>query len=242
MIEAIAKAAATEAVKEAASSSAVKEVGSAVKDISKGKDLAQERLSKLEMEAKETAPEDYEQRDIAQERLEKLEKEAEQTSSEGMQDSGKQSVEQQSEMNQSENDGQIDKSKDATDVEVKKQDVSEKGIGGSYGEVREHVEKTGAENKEVHHMPADSASPLERNDGPAIEMDKDDHRKTASCGSSREAREYRAKQREMIENGDFDGAFQMDVDDLQEKFGDKYDDQIEQAREYKDKLKQEGRI
>ena len=51
MIEAIAKVAATEAVKEAASSSAVKEVGSVVKDISKGKDLAQERLSKLEMEA-----------------------------------------------------------------------------------------------------------------------------------------------------------------------------------------------
>lgn len=34
---------------------------------------------------------------------------------------------------------------------------------------------------EVHHMPADSTSNLERGDGPAIKMEKEDHRQTASC-------------------------------------------------------------
>ena len=210
-------------------SSAMKEVSSSVKDISAGevkqsveedfttKDVTKDRLSKLEEEVKKNNAEDYNSSGVTREKLERLEKEVEQPQAEETQDVRNQS-------------------------ETQKQDVSEKGIGGSYGEVREHVEKTEAENKEVHHMPADSVSPLERNDGPAIEMDKEDHRQTASCGNSREAREYRAEQRAKIENGDFDGAFQMDVDDLHDKFGDKYDDQIEQAKEYKEKLKQEGRI
>lgn len=226
------KTAVTESVKETAGSSAVKEGTSLTKDISsKGQDIAQERLSRLEAEAVESSPEDYESYDIAKGRLECLEKEIDEVEAGANQP--------EKELNQVDNTVSQDTINNA---EKAKDEVSQKGIGGSYGEVREHVEKTGAENKEVHHMPADSVSPIERNDGPAIEMDKDDHRQTASCGSSREAREYRAEQRAKIEKGDFDGAFQMDVDDLHDKFGDKYDDQIEQAREYKEKLKQEGRI
>ena len=48
-------------------------------------------------------------------------------------------------------------------------------------------------------MPADAISTLDRTEGPCIEMKKEDHRKTASCGNSIEAREYRAKQKEMLE-------------------------------------------
>ncbi|MDE7414561.1 MAG: hypothetical protein K2N05_12350 [Muribaculaceae bacterium] len=95
---------------------------------------------------------------------------------------------------------------------------------------------------EVHHMPADSSSNLERCDGPAIVMDYEDHRETASCGNSREAQEYRAKQKELIEQGKFREAFQMDVDDLREKFGNKYDDAIANAEKYLDKLEAENKI
>lgn len=118
-----------------------------------------------------------------------------------------------------------------------KQETSKKG--GSYSDVR--VEGEG-DKYEVHHMPADSASPLERGDGPAIKMEKEDHRKTASCGMSREAREYREKQRELIEQGKFREALQMDIDDIHEKFGDKYDDAIAEMLEYVDQLEQEGKI
>lgn len=111
--------------------------------------------------------------------------------------------------------------------------------GGSYSDVR--VEGEG-DRYEVHHMPADSASPLERGDGPAIKMEKEDHRQTASCGMSREAREYREQQRELIEQGKFREALQMDIDDIHEKFGDKYDDAIAEMLEYVDQLEQEGKI
>lgn len=119
-----------------------------------------------------------------------------------------------------------------------KTDAPEKK-GGSYKEVKENSE---GDTHEVHHMPADSASPLERNDGPAIKMEKEDHRQTASCGNSREAREYRAQQQELIEQGKFREALQMDIDDIRDKFGDKYDDAIAEMLEYVDKLEQEGKI
>lgn len=119
-----------------------------------------------------------------------------------------------------------------------KTDVPEKK-GGSYKEVKENSE---GDTHEVHHMPADSASPIERNDGPAIKMEKEDHRQTASCGNSREAREYRAQQQELIEQGKFREALQMDIDDIRDKFGDKYDDAIAEMLEYVDKLEQEGKI
>lgn len=119
-----------------------------------------------------------------------------------------------------------------------KTDAPEKK-GGSYKEVKENSE---GETHEVHHMPADSASPLERGDGPAIKMEKEDHRQTASCGNSREAREYRERQQELIEQGKFREALQMDIDDIHDKFGDKYDDAIAEMLEYVDKLEQEGKI
>lgn len=111
--------------------------------------------------------------------------------------------------------------------------------GGSYKDVR--VEGEG-DKYEVHHMPADSASHLERGDGPAIKMEKEDHRQTASCGMSREAKEYREQQQELIKQGKFREALQMDIDDIHEKFGDKYDDAIAEMLEYVDQLEQEGKI
>ena len=111
--------------------------------------------------------------------------------------------------------------------------------GGSYKEVARDCE---GGDYEVHHMPADSVSYLDRNDGPAIRMEKADHRQTASCGNSREAREYRAKQKELIDQGKFREAIQMDIDDIREKFGNKYDGAIKEMLKYVDKLEAEGKI
>lgn len=132
------------------------------------------------------------------------------------------------------NDANVDDAKS----EINQSDILEKK-GGSYGEVFKEGE---GEKYEVHHMPADSVSYLERNDGPAIKMEKVDHRQTASCGSSREAKEYRAAQKELINQGNFREALQMDIDDIHEKFGDKYDDAISEMLDYVDKLESEGKI
>ncbi len=111
----------------------------------------------------------------------------------------------------------------------------EKG-GGAYKDL------PSKEGTEKHHMPADSTSDTSFRDGPSIVMDKNDHRETASCGNSKEAQEYRAKQKQLIDEGKYKEAQQMDIDDIRDKFGDKYDNQISQMEEYTDKLleKQQG--
>lgn len=139
-----------------------------------------------------------------------------------------------------ENDLQSDTEKSNMDTsEVGETDEPREKKGGSYRDVKKTSD---GETYEVHHMPADSASHLERDDGPAIKMEKEDHRQTASCGSSREAREYREEQRKLIEQGKFREALQMDIDDIHDKFGDKYDDAIAEMLEYVDQLEQEGKI
>ena len=63
-------------------------------------------------------------------------------------------------------------------------------------------------------------------------MDKADHRILSSTGSSNEAKEYRARQRDLIEAGDFKGAVKMDIDDIHEKCGDKYDGALHEMLDY----------
>ncbi len=134
--------------------------------------------------------------------------------------------------------GQSDEKSDNDSECGEKNEIEEKK-GGSYRDVKKTSD---GEIHEVHHMPSDSATKLERNDGPAIKMEKGDHRQTASCGNSREAREYREKQKELIEQGKFREALQMDIDDIHEKFGDKYDDAIEELLNYVDELEEKGEI
>ena len=73
-------------------------------------------------------------------------------------------------------------------------------------------------------------------------MDYNDHKQTASCGSSREAKEYRAAQKELIDQRKFKEALQMDIDDIHDKFGDKYDEAISQMLEHVDRLEKIGKI
>ncbi len=101
--------------------------------------------------------------------------------------------------------------------------------GGAYGNV-------GANGGEVHHMPADSVSPFSKDAGPAIQMDKFDHMQTASWGSSASAIEYRQNQAFLIENGMFKEAIMMDIQDIQGKFGSKYDSAILEMLKYVNEL------
>jgi hypothetical protein len=92
--------------------------------------------------------------------------------------------------------------------------------GGRYGDL------PSIQGMERNHMPADSVTNLSRNKGPAILMEQSDHRMTASWGNSALAQDYRAAQRALINQGKFDDAIQMDIDDIQSKFGNKYDTSI----------------
>ncbi|GEK04039.1 RHS repeat-associated core domain-containing protein [Streptomyces sp. ATE26] len=62
--------------------------------------------------------------------------------------------------------------------------------------------------------------------GPAIRMDAEDHRELSSTGSSKESDEWRAKQRALIDAGRWDQAMKMDIDEIRELYGDKYDSHI----------------
>lgn len=123
------------------------------------------------------------------------------------------------------------------DVADTARSISKKG--GRYGDIFKAGE---SDLVEVHHIPPDCVTDLSRRDGPAIRMDKADHRMTASCGNSFETRQYIYKQRQLINEGRFSEAVKMDIDDIRSKFGDKYDDAINEMLEYIDKLIKEGRI
>lgn len=99
-------------------------------------------------------------------------------------------------------------------------------LGGAYRDVK------GMIGYEAHHMPANSISPLSTEQGPSVAMLAEDHRLTASWGNSREARAYRQTQADLIAQGDFQGAQQLDIIDIQSKFGNKYDDAIQQMLDY----------
>ena len=55
-------------------------------------------------------------------------------------------------------------------------------------------------------------------------------------GRSKSAQAYRAKQKDLIDKGLFREAQQMDIDDVRTKFGNKYDEAIQQMLEYTEEL------
>jgi hypothetical protein len=89
-----------------------------------------------------------------------------------------------------------------------------------------HEELDAPEGIERHHMPADSVSPLSTAKGPAVQMDIADHYETGSWGRRARSAEWRANQADLISQGRFDDAVQMDIDDLLTKWPGKYDDAI----------------
>ncbi len=99
-------------------------------------------------------------------------------------------------------------------------------LGGAHSEVR------GLSGYEAHHMPANSISPLSIGEGPSLAMLPEDHRLTASWGSSPAAQAYRQAQANLIAQGNFQAAQQMDIADVRSKFGSKYDAGIQQMLNY----------
>jgi hypothetical protein len=126
-------------------------------------------------------------------------------------------------------------------------------VGGPYNTVRQQTNRG-----EVHHTPADSVvknypwisrvftswreDRLINDIAPTVWMTVKDHSKTASYLNTEETKAYRAKQDALIRNGDFRGAIQMDINDIQSKFGSKYDPGIKQMLNYVTQLEQRGVI
>ncbi|MBW4630871.1 MAG: hypothetical protein KME30_02875 [Iphinoe sp. HA4291-MV1] len=115
-------------------------------------------------------------------------------------------------------------------------------LGGYYRAIKKANQRRGGE---VNHIPPKSAYkgiiPLNESKGSAIWMEKADHRKTASWGNSKEARVYRAIQKELISQNKFREALKMDINDICSKFGNKYDQAIKQALKYVDKIEKNGK-
>ena len=99
--------------------------------------------------------------------------------------------------------------------------------GGSYSSVR--ATNIGGQ---VHHIPANSVSPVSHAKGPAIWMPTPDHLDTASWGSYNKGKQWRAYQKELIDSGKFGKAMEMDIRDVQRKFGSQYNDGIREMLEY----------
>ena len=62
--------------------------------------------------------------------------------------------------------------------------------------------------------------------GPAIQMERADHKLTASYGRTGAAKAHQQRQKKLISEGRFDDAIQMDIDDVTSKFPGKYDEAI----------------
>ena len=114
-------------------------------------------------------------------------------------------------------------------------DIEKNTSGGRYG----YLKKINNDpNYEIHHIPSASISGIHRNMGPAVKLRKEDHEKTLSYGNSKKAQEYRAKQEELIKKGNFYASVLMDIVDIWDKFGDKYDKNLYEMLEYINKLKE----
>lgn len=97
--------------------------------------------------------------------------------------------------------------------------------GGSYGSLS-------AYEGQRHHIPSNSVTSLTTYSGPAIRMLTEDHKLTASYGSSSSAQAFRAEESRLIAAGKFDAAMQMGIDDIRDLFGSKYDDAISEMISY----------
>lgn len=114
--------------------------------------------------------------------------------------------------------------------------------GGGYRQVRKAASNGGPNGTslggEVNHMPAwdswvqSGNTTFSRDSAPSIWMETADHRAMTSTGSSAEAKAYRAEQAELIKEGKIMEAVQMDIDEIHEKYGSKYDEGIAEMLAY----------
>jgi hypothetical protein len=105
-------------------------------------------------------------------------------------------------------------------------------LGGKCSELEaEYRGRLDELGKEIHHIPPTDSSGIPRADGMAILMDKADHRALTSTGSSDDAGGHREDEEMHIDDGDMKAAVDLEICDIQERFGDKYDEAIRQMLE-----------
>lgn len=214
----VAKTGAKVAVKEVAEAGAKKVV----------KEVAEEGAEKVVKEAAEAGAKKA-VKEVAEESVEKVVKETVETGAEKVtKEVAEESVEKVAKEVAEEGTERVTKEAVSEGTEKATKELAEK-TGGSYAEVKKISD---GNIHEIHHTPADSVTKFDYTDGPAIRMDKMDHRQTASWGNSREARQYREIQEKLVSEGKIRDAIQMDIDDIVSKFGDKYDESIKQMLEY----------
>lgn len=109
--------------------------------------------------------------------------------------------------------------------------MSQKILGGSYNSVSQANHGSG---KESHHLIAKSSAKglLTKGEGAVISMNKLDHTKTASWGSSKGAKIFQKQQKQLLQNGNPEQAFKLGIDDVKAKFGNKYNAHLQQAQQY----------
>lgn len=104
--------------------------------------------------------------------------------------------------------------------------------GGSYQDLKDPVTGNNIPGTEINHIPPDSVMDgipgWSYDGGSAIQMDYIDHRQVRSTARSNDSIDYRAKLQELVKNGQIGDAIALDVDDIQGKFGSKYDDALRQ--------------
>ena len=91
-------------------------------------------------------------------------------------------------------------------------------------------------------MPARSISPIDAEKGPAIKMERDEHRLTSSYGSGPGAVEHRAKIKEMIDKGEWRQALATEIRDVRRVAGTKYNQAIKEMLKYARTLKETGSL
>lgn len=107
--------------------------------------------------------------------------------------------------------------------------------GGPHSQTKQPV----GDGLESHHLPADSVSPIPREQGPAIQMDPADHRATSSHGTQgADGFEYRAEVERLINDGRMRDAMALEVNDVRraarEVSGDqtKYNEALQEMLDY----------
>ncbi|WP_370130910.1 LamG-like jellyroll fold domain-containing protein [Streptacidiphilus sp. EB103A] len=99
--------------------------------------------------------------------------------------------------------------------------------GGTYGSLKP-ANQPGLPPQEINHMPQNASTPLGYDRGPAIRMDKVDHRQVWSTGqgSRPEPKAWLMMQRELVNSGRIDEAMQNDINDITTRFPGKYNNAI----------------
>lgn len=107
-----------------------------------------------------------------------------------------------------------------------------KGRGSFRGGPHARTRLPVGDELDSHHAPAKSVSPLEPDEGPAIQMEKPDHKLTSSYGGTPEAYAYREEIKSLLQQGRWRDAFAMEIKDVRRVAGARYNEAIKEMLDY----------